>query len=73
MVARIQVHGDADLFGIAQTSDGQSFVLALARAGSKRPARMAIMAMTTSSSMSVNPFLAGGGNTRLLVGGFIYM
>jgi len=32
--------------------------LALAKAGSSIAARMAIMAMTTSSSMRVNPFLS---------------
>src|SRR5438067_306097 len=34
-----------------------AFVLALAKAGSNRPARMAIMAITTNNSISVNPIL----------------
>lgn len=32
-----------------------ALVLALARAGKSMPAKMAMMAMTTNSSMSVNP------------------
>ena len=34
-----------------------AFSLALERAGKSMPARMAMMAMTTNSSMSVKPFL----------------
>src|ERR1051326_9540357 len=48
--------------------------LALARAGSSKEARMAMMAMTTSNSMSVNARgqaalgTGGGGSDRLMLG-----
>jgi nicotinamide mononucleotide (NMN) deamidase PncC len=46
------------LLAVAETGDAGCLALRLvARAGSSRPARMAMIAMTTSSSMSVNACL----------------
>jgi hypothetical protein len=45
---------------------------ALLKAGSKSPARMAIMAMTTSNSINVNPLLRGRRDAVVLTGRLMY-
>src|ERR1039457_4277702 len=54
VIIRIHGEGQSNLFEIAAAPGGLAFFLALASAGSNMAARMAIMAMTTSSSISVN-------------------
>src|SRR5262245_33699339 len=44
-----------------------ALVFALANAGKSMPARMAMMAITTSSSIKVNAVLTGGKETRVFM------
>jgi len=55
VVIGIHENAEADLMGVAQTDAPSPLSLALAKAGSSKAARMAMTAMTTSSSINVKP------------------
>jgi len=54
-IAGINMPGERDLLGVIETADALGFGLGLLRAGKIIDARMAIIAMTTRSSIRVNP------------------
>jgi len=65
VVIYIKMKSQADLLQVVYAGGMPSLLFALAKAGKSRPARIAIMAITTSSSIKVKALSLGGRQVKL--------